>query len=181
MRRLVMAAVAGGMLVLAGCSSPGDAEEQPDTAGSDVTITDPWLKATEEGVHMTGGFGVLANSGSEDVLVVRASSDVTDRTELHEMVDQGGGTPLMAEVEDGFVIPAGGEFVLEPGGNHLMLMELAEVIEPGEFVEFSLEFEDGEVLTFEAEARTYAGANENYEGDHGMHDHETHDHETHDH
>ena len=77
----------------------------------------------------------------------------------------------MTEAEDGFVIPAGGEFVLEPGGNHLMLMELDAVIEPGEFVEFTLEFDGGGSLTFEAEARTYAGANEDYEGDDGSGEH----------
>ncbi len=166
MRRIV-AVAAVALLGLTACG--GDGGNQGDaTTGGPVTITDPWVKATEDGMHMTGAFGTLANTTGEDIHVVGVTSPVTDRAELHEMVDQGGGTPVMKEMDDGFVIPANSEFVLEPGGNHLMLMQLMDPIEPGEVVEFTLEFEGGETFTFESEARTYAGANESYEGDDGM-------------
>lgn len=177
MRRVVwMAAALTGALALAACeggagTGGGGAGTGDGGTSAPLTVTDPWLKATEDGDHMTGAFGTITNAGGEDVHIVAATSDVTHRTELHEMVSGTAGTPIMAEAPDGFVVPAGGEFVLEPGGNHLMLMELETVIEPGEFVEFTLELDGGATLTFEAEARTYAGANEHYDGDHGMDDH----------
>lgn len=159
MKRVLVLAITA-MLVLAGCGSPA-----ADEAGA-VTITDQWVKATEEGAHMTGVFGKLSNNSRADIHVVAVTSDVTDRAELHEMVDQAG-TPVMAEMPDGFIIPAGGTFELAPGGNHIMLMELMDIIEPGETVEFTLKFSDGATFTFKAEARVFTGANEEYQGDDG--------------
>jgi copper(I)-binding protein len=46
---------------------------------------------------------------------------------------------------DGFAIPAGGELTLEPGGKHLMLVNMADVASDGT-VEVTLHFaETGEV------------------------------------
>jgi Uncharacterized protein conserved in bacteria len=93
--------------------------------------------------------------------VVAVSSTLTDRAELHETVSQDG-SMMMREMADGFVIPAGGQFVLEPGGNHLMLMDLTTPVEAGTDVELTLEFEDGGTFSWLAPVRTFAGAQEEY-------------------
>lgn len=179
--RLAAAFAAAGLLV-AGCtpSTPdesatttaaapaGSAEETTaeESRLADFEMIDPWVKAATDGAMMTGAFGTLVNNTDEDIHVIAVSSPVTERSELHEMVDQGG-TPVMAEMPDGFVVEAGSEFVLEPGGNHLMLMNLQDPIEAGEEVEFSLEFADGRTFSWIAPVRTYDGANEEYAGDEG--------------
>ncbi|NCD19809.1 MAG: copper chaperone PCu(A)C [Actinobacteria bacterium] len=160
---------------LAGCTSTVPTEQPTTTqatstadAGStatsepgpaDVAITDPWVKATD--TEMTGAFGILENNTDSPIHVVAVTSSVTDRNELHEMVMQDGAM-VMVEMEDGFTIEPGTEFVLEPGGNHLMLMDLPTPIEAGENVEMTLEFEDGSTFSWIAPARTFAGANEEY-------------------
>lgn len=156
---------------LAGCTSTVPAEPTSpsatasspaattEAAPAEVDITDPWVKATD--TEMTGAFGTLTNNTGEPIHVVGVSSTVTERNELHEMVAQDG-TMMMAEMADGFVIEAGADFVLEPGGNHLMLMDLTAPIEAGENVELTLEFENGGTFTWVAPVRTYAGANEEY-------------------
>ncbi len=160
--------IAATTLLIAGCSAGSASESSsPETKQAAVTVTDPWLKATEEGVHMTGVFGTLTNVTDADIHVVGVTSPLTDRAELHEMKDQDG-TMVMVPMPDGFVIPAGGTFELAPGANHIMLMELMQVIEPGVMADFTLEFEGGGSFSFEAVARTYDGANETYEGDDGM-------------
>lgn len=137
----------------------------PEPGPSDVAITDPWVKATD--TEMTGAFGILENNTDSPIHVVGVTSSVSDRNELHEMVMQDGAM-VMVEMEDGFTIEPGTEFVLEPGGNHLMLMDLAVPIEAGENVEMTLEFEDGSTFSWIAPARTFAGANEEYVEDDGM-------------
>ncbi len=160
---------------LAGCTSTVPTEQPTTTqatstadAGStatsepgpaDVAITDPWVKATD--TEMTGAFGILENNTDSPIHVVAVTSSVTDRNELHEMVMQDGAM-VMVEMEDGFTIEPGTDFVLEPGGNHLMLMDLPTPIEAGENVEMTLEFEDGSTFSWIAPARTFAGANEEY-------------------
>ncbi|MGI6878921.1 copper chaperone PCu(A)C [Microbacterium sp. gxy059] len=172
--------VAGSLVLalsLAGCAG----EAAPDGPASEtVEITDAWVKAADEG--MTAGFGVLANSGAE-ATVVSAESDVAGSLELHETVASETGEMLMQEVAGGFVLPEGGELSLEPGGSHLMFMDLAEPLRPGDEVEVTLTFSDESTFTFSAPVKDYSGANENYGGseeqEHGEHEegeHAEHEH-----
>lgn len=117
---------------------------------------------------MTGAFGVLANNGTEDIRVTGASSPAAASVELHETAAGPDGTFAMAETADGFTVPAGGEFVLEPGANHLMLMGLSGPVLPGDEISFSLELGDGTVVDFTATAKDFSGANESYHGEHGQ-------------
>ena len=188
--RFAAAAVVAAGLLIAGCT---DSTPDPDstaagtsaateaatdgtaaeTTASDLEIVDPWVKAVPEGTMMTGAFGTIVNNSDEDIHVIAVTSPITDRAELHETVTEGG-TPVMKEMEDGFTVEAGEEFVLEPGGNHLMLMELMAPIEAGEDVELTLEFADGRTFSWTAPARTYDGANESYMNSEGeMEDHGT--------
>jgi hypothetical protein len=50
-------------------------------------------------------------------------------------------------------IPADGGVTLEPGGNHIMLMDLQRDLNPGETVTLTLTFASGKTLTVEAEIR----------------------------
>jgi copper(I)-binding protein len=61
-----------------------------------------------------------------------------------------------------FEIPANGKLVLEPGGNHIMLMNIPAPIKPGQDVTVTLTCESGGTAQFTAKARTYSGANETY-------------------
>src|SRR5699024_1810454 len=92
--------------------------------------------------------------------------------ELHESVPGGGGMS-MQEKEDGFVIPAGGELLLQPGGDHIMLMGLEDPITTGQQISVTLEFADGAEQEITVSARDFEGAEENYAGDmdHGDMDH----------
>lgn len=145
----------------------GEAGAGSATQAASLTVTDPWTKAAADG--MTASFGVLRNSGLSDVRVVGARTPGA-MIELHEMVTGADGTMTMSEVEGGFLIPAGGQRTLAPGGEHLMFMAMTAPVEAGTDLEITLELEDGSTLVYTAPGRTYAGANESYdetaEGDH---------------
>lgn len=160
----LLAAVA---LAVAACASgaadPADpAEAGPEAArqAAALTVTDAWVKAADEG--MTGAFGTLANSSDVDVVIMGAASDAAERMELHETAMDASGEMVMREMEEGLVVPAGGERVLAPGGDHIMLLGITEPIEPGQEVTVTLTAEDGSTLQFTATARSFAGANEEY-------------------
>ncbi|SDB89799.1 hypothetical protein SAMN05216410_0779 [Sanguibacter gelidistatuariae] len=147
----------------AGAAATGMTDPDAPPQADSLTVTDPWTKAAEDG--MTASFGVLHNSGTSDVRVVGASTS-TAAIELHEMVTGADGAMTMSEVEGGFLVPAGGERTLAPGGEHLMLMAMTAPVEAGTDLEITLELEDGSTLVYTAPGRTYAGANESY--DEGM-------------
>jgi periplasmic copper chaperone A len=138
-----LAAGLGLMAALTGCGNT-TATATDDSAGSDVVVSDAWVRATAgtEDPSMTGAFMALDNEGTEDVSLTGASSPVAGMVELHEMamVD---GSMTMRKVDAGFAIEAGYGQVLMPGGNHVMLMGLTEELAPGDEIELVLEFSDG--------------------------------------
>ncbi|GGM38250.1 copper chaperone PCu(A)C [Promicromonospora citrea] len=164
--------IAAGLLVaaslaLTGCGAPAGATDAAP-AGASVTLADGWVKAADSG--MSAAFGRLTNEGGEDATVVSASTAASTELELHETVANETGEMVMREVDGGFVVPAGGSRDLEPGGDHIMLMDLVEPLEAGDEVTFTLTFADGSTSEFTAPVKDYSGANENYVGgdDHGM-------------
>ena len=147
---------------VAPATGASSAASTADGQAAGLTITDPWTKATEEG--MTGSFGMLENSSDQDLHIVGVRSELGETVGLHEMVSDEDGQMVMQQSPDGFTVPAGGSFELAPGGAHVMLMGLTEPIEPGEEVAYELELEDGSTVEVVSVARPYTGANESYHG-----------------
>lgn len=134
------------------------AETAESTAAESVTITDAWVRATEE--DMSAVFGVLENDSGTEAHLVAAESDLA-MTELHEVVEADG-EMVMQEIPEGFSVPAGGEHELAPGGDHIMLMGLSDPIVAGDEVVVTLHFEDGSELEVTAVAKDFEGGDEEY-------------------
>lgn len=142
--------------------SPAASSEQ----NSPVTFTDPWMKATDG--SMTGVFGTLKNTSATPLTISSVDFDGAGMVELHETVIGEDGSSVMQPAEHGFTIPAGGEFKLEPGANHIMLMDLTKPIEVGKTYDLTLHFSDGSMATMSALAKEYTGAQESYAPDGSM-------------
>jgi copper(I)-binding protein len=155
------------VLALTGCQSSTVDDGAPAgqaPSGSDLTLTDPWVKAADSG--MTAAFGTLVNATDEDITIVSARSAASPM-ELHEMATGSDGTIVMRPKDGGLVVPAGGSLTLAPGGEHLMFMDLTAPLEPGDEVDLTVVADDGIEWSFTAPVRTFAGAEEDYEGEAG--------------
>lgn len=131
------------------------------TQAESLTVTDPWVKAAGSG--MTAAFGTLSNTSDADIDVVGASTTVNDMTELHETVENADGSMAMRPKEGGFVVPAGGELTLAPGGDHLMLMDLKGPVAAGTTVTITLTLADGSTTEVEATVKPFEGGDEKYQ------------------
>lgn len=152
-------------LALSGCAG-GAAPTTSATPEADAFSTsDVWVKAADTG--MSAGFGELRNDGDTDLTVVSATSPATSAMELHETVQNESGQMVMRPVEGGFVIPAHSAITLEPGGNHLMFMDVTSPLLVGDETTITLTFSDDSTAEVTAPVKEFAGANENYEGDMG--------------
>lgn len=159
-RLLLLSSAALVAAPLAGCGSDDAAGATDDAAaGGEVTISDAWVRASEG--PMTGAFGVISNSGDADVTVLSASTSASEMTELHEvvMID---GEMKMQEKDGGFLVPAGGEHVLEPGNDHIMVMNMQQPVMPGDDVEITLTLDDGSQVSYTAQAREAEVGDEEY-------------------
>ena len=145
----VVLAVSAVAFLAAACGDDDSAEGSTDDA---VTITDSWSRQPADGQTATAVYGVVSNPTDTDLRIVSAASPVTDTVELHETLMDDDGVMSMVEVDEGFVVPAGGEFTFEPGGPHMMLLGIDPATYP-ESVEITLSFDAGSPLTFAAEVR----------------------------
>lgn len=155
--RRITALLAVAAVVASGCASPETREAS--RMASAVTFEDPWARAADSG--MTAVFGTLANAGDRDVRLVGGESPAAGLVEIHEIATANGATVMRAK-EGGITIAADGTHELVPGGDHLMLMDLRQPLQPGTDVAVTLTFEDGSTLPVTAQVRDFAGGNEEY-------------------
>lgn len=104
-----------------------------------VSVDQPWMRATAPGAKVAGGFMTIQNQGAAPDRLVGAASPVAERIEVHVHVHEGG-VMKMQQVQ-GLDVPAKGQFVLKPGGAHLMFVNIKRQINQGEKIPVTLRFE----------------------------------------
>ena len=148
-----------------------------DTMGTltseDVHLHDGFVKAMPAGAGMTAIFGTLENHTDREINLIGFTTSLGAADyEIHEVVDG-----KMQEKKGGVTIKAGSEHVLEPGADHLMILNHDSAIEAGSTVDITLKFSDGsKVVVKDVPVRAIAAGEEDYgsdsaHGDHNM-DHE---------
>jgi hypothetical protein len=101
----------------------------------------------------------LANEGSSPDVLLSAESQVAAAVEMHETkIDENDvmRMTLLSKIE----VPAEGSVSLEPGGKHIMLINLKQELKPAEKISLTLNFEKAGPLTVEAEVRQSGAAME---------------------
>ncbi len=109
-----------------------------DFRAGDISIDHPWARATAQGQANGAAYMTLDNRGAEDRLV-GAESTAADRVELHTHMDDKG--VMRMRRLDSIDLPAGKVTELEPGGLHLMMLELDAPLAVGEKFPLILTFE----------------------------------------
>jgi len=107
------------------------------TAFAQVTVADPWVRATVTAQKASGAFMTLTSA--RDARLVEASSPVAGVVEIHEMAMQN--NVMRMRAVGGLDLPAGKAVELKPGGYHVMLMELKAPLKAGDTVPIRLVFE----------------------------------------
>ena len=103
----------------------------------DIEIKAPWVRGTVAGQTATGAFmEITSKSGAS---LVGAASPVAGVTEVHEMKMDDGVMKMRAVAR--LDLPAGKPVILGPGGYHVMLMNLKQMIKTGDSVPLTLHFE----------------------------------------
>ncbi len=103
-----------------------------------VTVSEPWVRATVPAQKATGAFMRLQSP--TQARLVGVQTEVAGRAELHEMA-MDGQTMRMRKVE-GIELPAGKPVNLASGGYHVMLFDLKRQVKEGESVAITLTVQD---------------------------------------
>ncbi len=102
-----------------------------------VTVADPWVRATVPAQKATGAFMQLTSK--TDARLIDASSPGL-RTEIHEMAVQD--NVMRMRQLDSLALPAGKTVELKPGGYHIMFFDVKNQIKEGDVIPLTLVFEN---------------------------------------
>ncbi|MGA0918540.1 MAG: copper chaperone PCu(A)C [Ilumatobacteraceae bacterium] len=159
--RLALLAIAP--LVLAACG--GD---------DPITIEGQWARTSPAMASMGAAYMDVTSSEGDQLVGVSVPASIAARAEIHEMVpaDVPMDDSMDESMEDGEMdmdmgamvmqqimaldLPAGETVSLEPGGYHVMLIDLAEPLAEGDTFNVTLDFAEADDLTVEVVVRTEA-------------------------
>ncbi len=108
------------------------------TAYAQVAVDAPWVRATVAQQTSTGAFMLL--TAKSDSKLVGAASPVAEHVELHKMTMEND-IMKMRQIPE-LALVAGQPVALEPGGYHIMLINLNKQISEGNVIPMTLTFEN---------------------------------------
>lgn len=152
-----------GAIVLAlalGAAACGDDSSNGSTSGGTApTVTNAWAR-TSAAAQTTGAayLDITGGSSADKLMSASAPTDVAAKTEMHETAMahstgmSGSGMMEMKPVSS-VSIPAGKTVKFEPGGYHVMLVDLAKPLTAGQKFTLTLTFEKAGKVDVPVEVR----------------------------
>ncbi len=114
---------------------------------AEVTISDGWVRAMPPGSYMTAAYLSLENNAEESLKLISITSSAAKDCSIHETVIEDGMSRM--HQLNAIELPPSTKISLQPGGMHIMLMELNKPLIKGESFPLQLEFSDGSVKKIE--------------------------------
>jgi len=119
-------------------------------AEAQIEVTDSWGRETPPGTSITALYMNIENTGAEDDTLRSVSSNISKSAEIHNTsVDENGVAKM--EMLESVPVPARKSVRFEPGGMHIMLIELEKPLKSGDKVDIELVFEKAGRLNVQAE------------------------------
>jgi copper(I)-binding protein len=106
----------------------------------ELEISGGWARAMLPSQPAGAGYVTITNNGTEADRLLSIISPAAGKVELHTM-EITGDVMVMRPVEGGLDVKPGETAKLEPGGMHLMFMDVAENFSEGDVVRITLTFE----------------------------------------
>ena len=139
-----------------------------DDAGP-IVVSGDWARTSPASAQNGAVYMTITSDVDDSLVAASVDPSVAATAEVHETVmsDSGAdesmtddtmagmGAMTMQEVES-IPLPSGEPVVLEPGGYHIMLLDLVDPLTAGDIVEVTLTFGSGEQLTIPVTVRDEA-------------------------
>jgi len=141
-------AAALGLALLAACGTSDGAAGADD----EITITDAWARATPPGTSVGAVYFAVTSGRDETLVGATVDRAIAGSATLHTTTTDTSGRTSM-EALPALEVPAGEEVVLEPAGDHVMLVDLAAPLDDGDTFELTLTFATAGEQTVGVEVR----------------------------
>ncbi len=114
-------------------------------AAGPVSVRDPVIRPAAAGQPTTAAYMTLVNPGQDAVRLKAVSCACAAMVEPHQSSMAGG--VMRMRPAGPVIIPPHGSLSFQPGGLHLMVMDLKRAIKPGDSVPMQLSFDRGAAVT----------------------------------
>jgi hypothetical protein len=117
---------------------------------------DPAIHVSGASCQRVSDMGVVyltvLNHGSRPDRLMSVRTEAAKSTQMHESIKDGD-VVRMRELAHGVVVPARGSVRFEPGGKHIMLMDLAPDAQGAQSIDLQLRFRSAGVIRVQAPVR----------------------------
>ena len=141
--RDITAILAFAILASCGSETPeeaGSTDSLPVVKAGTVQISQVWARPTLVPGQPTGVYLTIENATKMDVRLLHVRAKGADRAEMHDNVHTDG-IVRMVPLGD-LVVAAGGMEQFQPGGKHIMVFGLPQLLKPGMQLSLTLTFEN---------------------------------------
>ena len=133
-----------------------------------VSVIDPYSRATPTGAMTGAGYMNIKNIGEEDDRLISVSCGCASKAEVHEMSNNNN-IMSMRHMTEGLLIPARGEVTLKPGSYHIMFMGLKKSFVADDTVKATLTFEKAGEVTISLNVMSLRGGKNKMNHSHSKH------------
>lgn len=136
-----------------------------------LNVSSAWSRELPPTAPVGAVFMTIDNPSQHADRLISADSSIADVTELHAHIHEG---DVMRMVKvDAIDVPANGQLSLEPGGYHIMLIDLKKPLVAGQQLPLTLQFEHAGAMDVSVDIKTSdAGTSAEHNGhniDHSAH------------
>jgi periplasmic copper chaperone A len=121
-----------------------------------LVISHPWSRQSPMMADVAAGYLTVKNTGSEDDRLLKATAEITQKVQLHDMKIEND-VMKMFELPSGIAIPAGQTVELKPKSLHVMFMDLKLQVIEGEQIKGTLVFEKAGTVAVDFEVMAPTG------------------------
>jgi copper(I)-binding protein len=126
------------LFLFKGCSPESKQKEKQEIILGKIELVDGWARPGSQG-QTSGAYLTITNGTASVDTLVQVSSNVAKKTELHKSIKNEDGTMSMQPAGNQ-IIEDGSKLQLQPGGLHIMLINLKRDLGIGDSLDISLEF-----------------------------------------
>lgn len=129
--------------------------------GSQLSSSDLKVYAPIEGSNTTAAYGIFKNTSKKEVTLKAIAGAPFKAVETHRTISKDGVSKM--EKIDVVTIKPGESFVMQPGGNHIMLFDATKKVTDGEKLDLVFEVDGKKThFFFEVTSREKQSANHNH-------------------
>lgn len=124
--------------LITGCQSKSDQQDKKEVIFGKVEFSNGWARPGSQG-QTSGAYITISNGTASKDTLLNISSEIANKVELHESYKTDDGMSGMRPAGQQ-VIESGSSLALEPGGLHIMFIDLQNDLAMGDSVTVSFKF-----------------------------------------